>query len=228
MGSRQPHLLPDVPRWVEARAMLQSHRARVEYDKDGIVISDRFSRVAAVIGTPKFETLLLETEDAIEVLCTLEDRDWVGSALETWDSEILTLYTLPNLDGLEPTQHQIAPLQSPASLDHLEGELRDEIVTALARHEVLAMEVDGQPVSFAYAMWQTEGLFDIAVDTAAAFRRRGLARAVVSELIRRCSATGRRAVWGAVESNVASHEFARSLGFIPSDELAIFTRGRGI
>lgn len=219
-----PHQLPDVPRWIEVRAMLQSHRARIEYERDGIIISDRFSRLAAVIGTPSFETLLLETEDAEEVLCTLEDRDWVGSALETWDSEIATLYTLPSLDGLEPGGVGVSPLTCTVDLEHLEAELRDEIVSALARHEVLATEVDGNPVSFAYAAWQTEGFFDIAVDTAEAFRRQGLARAVVSELIRRCSATGRRAVWGAVESNVASHEFAQSLGFVPSDQLAVFTR----
>lgn len=221
---RQPHKLPDVPRWIEVRAMLQSHRARVEYERDGVVISDRFSRLAAVIGAPSYETLQLETADAEEVLCTLEDRDWVGSALELWESELVTLYTLPTLAGLAPACPQISPLPGSVDLDHLEDALREEIVAAMARHEVLATEVDGNPVSFAYAAWQTEGFFDVAVDTAAAFRRQGLARAVVSELIRRCSATGRRAVWGAPESNVASHEFARSLGFVPADQLALFTR----
>lgn len=217
--------LPDVPRWVETRAMMQSQRARIEYDANGIVVSDRLNRLTAVVGQPSFETILVETRMAEEVLCSVEDRDWVGTALEDWDSEIVTLYTLPNFEHLDDSLGEVTEITDPNALVHLEDALRKDIELAMRNREVLGVEVDGQPVSFAYAAWTTEGFFEVSVDTSEAFRRRGLARAAVSALIRRHSASGRRAVWGAVDSNPGSHEFARSLGFVETDRIAVFTRG---
>ncbi len=81
--------------------------------------------------------------------------------------------------------------------------------------------MDGRAVSFCYAALPTETLWDVSIDTLAAFRRRGLAAACFALAVETLSKTGRRPVWGAVDSNVASLQLAERLGFRPVDRLAV-------
>ena len=81
---------------------------------------------------------------------------------------------------------------------------------------------DGYQCGVAYAHWETEGQFDISVDTVPECRRQGLARVAVSKLIRTQGRCGRRPVWGAMASNIASQRLAERLGFRIVDEVVLF------
>jgi RimJ/RimL family protein N-acetyltransferase len=80
-------------------------------------------------------------------------------------------------------------------------------------------------VSFCYATSETETLWDVSIDTLAAWQGRGLAAGCVGAMVERMLAVGKRPVWGAAERNAASLALARKLGFEPVDRLALVTRG---
>jgi hypothetical protein len=93
----------------------------------------------------------------------------------------------------------------------------------------MAAFVGEVPVSFCYVASETEGLWDVAIDTLEEHRRRGHAAQCVSFLIRHMRHTaGKEPVWGAVEANVPSMSLAAKLDFVPVDRVFVFepTRSR--
>ena len=74
-------------------------------------------------------------------------------------------------------------------------------------------------MSVAYVVTATEAFADLGVDTRAAHRRRGHARAVTASLVAAVIASGRTPVMGALDSNRASIALADSLGFVPAGTL---------
>jgi GNAT superfamily N-acetyltransferase len=116
----------------------------------------------------------------------------------------------------------VRPLEPDDPLDHLPGELRDELAGPRDDPAVYAGFLDRVAVSFAYTASLSETLADVSIDTLAAARRRGVARQVVSRLINHILALGRSPVWGAAEDNAASLALAASLGFTkPAGELFV-------
>lgn len=233
--------VPDVPRWVEARAMLLAGCGRVFERGDELLIrNERPGGQLIVAVTPPSVELLdraLEGRSRSEVLCAAEDEDVLRSRLPGWPSERAVLFGLTAFDALVPPDPGVRVLGHEDSLDHLEPGLRAEMERARLEGTVFATFDGGssatdtsearRAVSFAYAYWKTEGLFDISIDTVASHRRRGLARRAVSELIRYERSAGRSPVWGAMASNRASQQLARGLRFEPVDELAVFTSPNG-
>jgi GNAT superfamily N-acetyltransferase len=116
-------------------------------------------------------------------------------------------------------------LRADDPLDHLPSGLGYEIGHARAMVPVAVALVDARPVSFCYPCWITEALWDVSIDTLEAYRRRGLAARVFRFMAARMRKDAREAVWAAMESNVASLELARKLGFAPVDEIVVFSRG---
>jgi GNAT superfamily N-acetyltransferase len=113
-------------------------------------------------------------------------------------------------------------------IDHLPGDLRQELATEHARHRPLAaVFVDGLPVSTCYAAFETEGLWDVAIDTLAEHRRRGLAAACFAALAAWQTERCRRPVWGALDDNEPSLRLAERLGFEPAARLTSFVRPQG-
>jgi len=84
-----------------------------------------------------------------------------------------------------------------------------------------------RPVAFCYAAVQTETLWDVAVDTLAEHRRRGLAAACFTALARHMNDRGLSPVWGSLDDNVASMKLARKLGFVPVARLTSFACSQG-
>lgn len=149
-------------------------------------------------------------------------------ALEPTTDERATIYTLP-VDALHRVRVDPAAdlrwVMSADAIDwsHVDRELRHEIAAAFAFSPVAAAFDDGVAVSFCYAGFQTETLWDVSIDTVTRYRRRGHARQVAAFLVAHMRDRGRRPVWGAVEGNRASHALARSLGFVPTDALRVMT-----
>lgn len=221
--------VPDLPRWVEARALLLSEMATLFGEPGGWVIRNGRpeGRVRIVVGRPARADLeaSLAVVPVGEILCAPEDADATAELLgESFASERVWLHRLPDAETLAPVDPRVRPLSATDSLAHLTADLRREIESARAERTVHAAFDDGLASSFAYAYWQTESLFDISVDTRPDARRRGLARVAVSALIRHESTRGRRPVWGALAGNIASHRLARGLGFERCDEIVVFTR----
>ena len=69
---------------------------------------------------------------------------------------------------------------------------------------------------------ETEGLWDISIDTLVGHRRRGHAARCAAFMIRHMRETaGKEPVWGALETNTASMNLAASLGFVVVDRFSV-------
>lgn len=192
-------MLPDTARWVEARGMLLSGRGRVVGIEDGdppaIVLLQPDVRLAAV--------------------------------LSGWDVEPAHLHELPegtvparpagSVRLLEPGEH--------ARLPELPQSLAAELAVAAAAGSGIAAAWQGeQAVAFCYAGSITERLWDVSIDTLVGFRRRGNASRCAAFMIHELARAGKRAVWGAAESNLASWRLATKLGFRRVDTVDLFSR----
>jgi len=218
--------IPDIARWVEARAVLLADCGRYWGDNDGWVIRNEQegARMVVVVERPAPELIRqgLHGRPHAHVLCAPEDRAMLAGLLPGWSIESAILYRLAHPELIPHGVEQLRLLESDDSLEHLPKELREEMQQARGNYEVHTAFVDDQAASFAYAYWQTEGQFDISIDTAPAFQRRGLAGIAAGGLIRAQMSRGLRPVWGAMQSNLASQRLAEKLGFIPFDEILLF------
>ena len=107
--------------------------------------------------------------------------------------------------------------------DDLPEELRSELEVALARGApAVAALTDGRPVSFCYAADETEGLWDISIDTLEPYRRQGYAARCVSYMVDEMQRRGKEPVWAAEDTNLPSMRLAAKLGFVPVDGLLLF------
>ncbi|HEX6737696.1 MAG TPA: GNAT family N-acetyltransferase [Vicinamibacteria bacterium] len=225
--------LPDLPRHVEARGLLLSGRCEVLAAGDGALLCARETPLVCVVGRPgpaAFAQVLAGAGEH-EFLAPATERAFVQSALDEWEAEEAAVHVLPEGTPLPPPLPGIdvgcLDQGDEESLPTMPEDLAHELRTVLP-HGLVVVAFDGdEPASFAYASWTTEGWFDLSVDTLAAHRRRRLAEAAARELMALQGAAGRRPVWGAAESNLASRGLARKLGFVEVDRLVVFTRRRG-
>ena len=105
--------------------------------------------------------------------------------------------------------------------NHLLSELND----AAEEDLTIIAALDGKlPVAFAYIASQTESLWDVSIDTIRSHRRQGFATAI--HLMSKMRQAGKSAVWGALESNLASWHLAKRLGFVENGKLWVLNRSR--
>lgn len=225
-------LLPDLPRWVETRSILLAGRGEVlglSLDPLACAVADPAFGSAIAVGRPPYEAIgeaLALAGPRASVMAPPESREWVVAALPELSPERALLHVM----GPEPTLPQLRPgdvrqlgADEIAGLD-LPGELREELREATAEGiKIAAAMAEGSPVAFCYAGSVTESLWDISIDTLEPWRRRGFAARAVAFEIARFAGLGKQPVWGALESNAASRGLARKLGFVPADEIWIFT-----
>jgi len=225
-------VLPDIPRWVEARGMLLSGRGHVLGTETGSaptgVLVQPDTRLAVVIGQPG-EGLIRQAADiAAEILAVPEDAYWVAAALSDWAAEYATLHVLPDLRGMPDLSNDSVRLLEPrevSAIPELPEPLRAELdIEAHASSPIAAAIVEDHAVAFCYAGAITEALWDVSIETLEPYHRRGFAAQCASYLIRRLARVGKRPVWGAAASNVPSARLATKLGFTPVDSLMVFTR----
>ncbi|MFY9724968.1 MAG: GNAT family N-acetyltransferase [Bryobacteraceae bacterium] len=115
----------------------------------------------------------------------------------------------------------LAPGDEDSTMSLPEGVRRD-VAHALVGGAAAAAWVAGRVVSVCYTGWQTESFCDLAIFTTMEHRGRGYARAAAYHLIRHVRAAGKVACWFTDESNVASLNIARTLGFRFSDRVTVF------
>lgn len=219
--------------------MLLSQRCALVADPgpgpgDFIVRGEDFG-LFAVVGTPPLEPLAcaLDRHRGKAVLCAPELGERAAQALPGWFPARAVIHRLAGAQAsastvrpgvAEPRLGMLSPRDSGA-LAHVPASLKEELVTALGFTHLAAAFVEDRPVSFCYAVYETETLWDISIDTLENYRGRGLAGACCRFLIDHMARHGKEPVWGALEQNVASRKMAEALGFTPVDELTVFERG---
>lgn len=163
------------------------------------------------------------------VMAAQEEAPHIEGALPGWTATRATLHVLgdaPHLPSL--AEGEVEPLGTQdlrASWvegipENLRSFLEDAVVDAEAP-AVVALE-GGRPVSFCVASDQTEGLWDVSIDTLEGHRRRGHAARCVSWMVDEMRRRGKEPVWAAEETNAPSMRLAARLGFVPVDGLVLF------
>jgi GNAT superfamily N-acetyltransferase len=163
----------------------------------------------------------------VSILAPDESRAWVGAALPELQQERAILHLLgptPQLPALAAGAVRPVRPGEAATLGHLSDAVRLELVAVDAIGTPIAAALtDGVPVAFCYAGAVTESLWDISIESLPRWRRQGFAAQAVAFELARLAVLGKAPVWGAVESNVASLGLAAKLGFVPVDEVWVFS-----
>ncbi|MFQ5524857.1 MAG: GNAT family N-acetyltransferase [Thermoanaerobaculia bacterium] len=228
-------IVPDHPVWIEARAALLDRECRLFGDERGYAIRSDRLRLGGIGGAAS-EALVLEAFS--DIGGHQESGEWAvvipkgftsdaRLALATWNATEADIFREPAGGLSTPERVSGADIRLPgaataADLEHLPGPLADELWEALERTDLAAAWVDGRAVSFCYVACETDTLWDISINTAEGYRRRGLAAATVGFLADRMRSRGKSAVWGAHSWNVASRTLAGELGFEPAGRLFLF------
>ena len=236
---RLARALPDIPRWLYAKSLLFSGRCEVLGLAEGgpepqfVVreLEESEYRSICVVGHPPADAIreaARRNRDAGEVLASQEVASRVIGALPGWTTTRATLHLLgdasrlPRLSGGEV--RPFGPSDLAAWADDLPEGLRSELEAALTRGAPAAAAfADGRPVSFCYAADETEGLWDISIDTLEPYRRQGYAARCVSYMVEEMRRRGKEPVWAAEVSNHPSMRLAAKLGFVPVDGLLLFS-----
>jgi RimJ/RimL family protein N-acetyltransferase len=222
--------LPDLPRWVEARALLLWEPCEIfgfkEEPELSLVMREPDGQAVFVIGTPAVSAVqaAIQKNGRGEVIAPHEQANWLAEALPTWTQKRILVHTLRDPDLLPQDSGGLVNFLDPARLNQLpiDDELKREIEDRAEESLIAATFVDQQPVAFCYAGTITESLWDIAIDTLPEHRRKGYAALCVAHMIRYMLAQGKQPVWQSEEDNPASWRLAQKLGFVPVDELALF------
>ena len=157
-----------------------------------------------------------------------EDASHVLGALPGWTATRVTLHRMGDASRLPRlTEGEVRPFgvsDLAATSGDLPKDLRSFLEDVLGREEAPAAAafVEGRPVSFCVASDQTEGLWDISIDTLERYRRQGYAARCVSYMVHEMRRRGKEPVWAAEETNLPSMRLAAKLGFFPVDELVLF------
>jgi len=224
--------LPDLPRWVEARALLLWGPCEIfglqEEPELSLVVREPDTGSVFIIGTPAVAAVQAAVQKSVrgDVVAPLEQATWLTDALPEWTHTRIIVHHLADPHRLPEASVGVVGFLDPAVLSQLpiDAELRQELESGAEQSLIAATFVDQQPVSFCYAGAITESLWDISIDTLPEHRRKGYATLCVAHMIRHMQAKGKHPVWQAVEENPASWRLAQKLGFVPVDELALFER----
>ena len=218
--------LPDIPRWLEARALLAMPDAQLYASPEGFVVSSPLDKLACGVGQPAphlFTQALTEVDPEWTVLAAPEDADAVGAGIPDFERERAILHVLegpiPRLAAPDPDVIQLGP----HDLRRVPDFMARELERAIHQTEVLALETGGVIASVAYAASETARLYDLSIDTFGPHRKKGYAARVMRALLDRRSEV-KRPVWGATVSNEESLRLAARLGFRPFEEIVVFTR----
>lgn len=194
-------------------------------------------RLVSVVGRPADEWVaeaVARNEDSGAVIAMPENAASVARTLPGWEMWPAVLHLLGEAGLTRVPEGEVRLLSGTEGLrvlpSGLRAGLRAELEGALRRSTPLAAAfVEGVPVSFCYVASETEGLWDVSIDTLDGYRRRGYAARCAAFMIRHMRETaGKEPVWGALETNVASMSLAASLGFVPVDRYFVLEpAGRG-
>ncbi len=234
-------LLPDTPRFLETRGMLLEGCCELLGTDEGPSFVARGlypeEKLVAVVGRPAVEWVseaVARNGGSGAVIAMPENSTSVARTLPGWETRPAVLHLLGEGGLLRAPEGEVRMLSGPEGLhilpSGLPAGLRAELEGALRRGTPLAASfVGGVPVSYCYAASETEGLWDVSIDTLDGYRRRGYAASCAAFMVRHMrETTGKEPVWGALETNAASMNLAASLGFVPVDRYFVLEpSGRG-
>jgi hypothetical protein len=226
------HSLPDIPRFVETRSMLLNRRGRIygngELNTENFVVCNQQTGLIVVIGKPPIASLkeaIAERVKAGVVLAFDDNISFVAEALQDWYSEKAILH-LPdgalNLPEMPVEMVRFVSADEIAVLQNAPDDLKDELLIEADFTQIAGTVVDNKPVAFCYAGAITEMLWDVSIDTLVGYRHCGYAASCVAYMIHYYNTQGKQPVWGALESNQASLNLAKKLGFKAVDSLFVF------
>jgi GNAT superfamily N-acetyltransferase len=226
-------LLPDISRYVEARALLFWGQCEIFGFQAGpdpsVVLRDAEAGDIFVIGVPDDSAVRVAAERGQgrgQLIISDMQAARLGALLPDHVPTRAIVHLLGNVDRLPPTSEGNVRFIEAGAFDRREipAELFDELHGAAELSPIAASFAENRPVAFCYAGAVTETLWDVSIDTLPEFRRFGHAARAAAHMIRYMAGFDRRAVWASAEDNPASRELARKLGFQPVDTLALFTR----
>ncbi|MBX3205965.1 MAG: GNAT family N-acetyltransferase [Labilithrix sp.] len=224
--------IPDIPRWVEARAYLLTGDCEIfgldeSNEEPALVVRDRSTGFIVVVGAPAVGAIQAAARERVpgqSLVAAPEHAERVARALPTWRRTRAILYELRDPARLPAASStgdvRFVDLELLKNQPLIPADLLAELSDGAAGSPIVAAFVDGLPVSFCYAGSITESLWDISIDTLAHHRRRGHAARCVTHLIHHMRERGLAPVWAALEENPASWRLAEKLGFVRTDELA--------
>ena len=230
-------LVPDEPRWIDLRGLLLTGRCDlgVEAGPDlGFIARSWDFPFASLYGDPGPELILAATAagrtafegrstgDDWQLLAPPENRGLVESALPGWQRRGIILHRWEgSLASVEPPSdieirllpdgHRAADL----SFDRFpEATRREQALEWVSGQPMVTAVADSRPVAYCYSAFTTEALWDVAIETAEPYRRRGLAAACFLSLAAHIAEQGKTPTWGAMEDNPGSLGLAATLGFV--------------
>ena len=195
------------------------------------------AKLVCVVGHPEGEAVaeaVARNGDEGAVIAMPENAPLVAQALPGWEARPAALHLLGEAGLTQMPEDGVRLISDPENLrapsSGLREGLRAELEAVLSRGTPMAAAFAGDvPVSFCYVAAETEGLWDISIDTLVGHRRRGHAARCAAFMIRHMRETvGKEPVWGALETNNASMNLAASLGFVVVDRFFVLEPdGRG-
>ncbi|MDX1501643.1 MAG: GNAT family N-acetyltransferase [Thermoanaerobaculia bacterium] len=227
--------VPDEPAWIDLKGLLLSGRCDLwaESPEAGFVAASRDFPFAALYGRPgslsiqraaaaglaAFEGVAVD--DGWQLLAPPSARRLVAAALPGWRRESIVVHRWPGGSFPRPSAPSeivlLARGHASARLDFdaFPAASRRELALDWVRRRPMAVAMaDGRPAAYCWAAFETERLWDVAVETAEPYRRRGLAGACFLLLARHLSPLGKTPTWGAMLDNRASLGLAARLGFV--------------
>ena len=226
------HSLPDIPRFVETRSMLLNLRGAIygfnESNLNNFVVCNRQTGLIVVIGKPPIASLreAIDQREKAGVVLAFEDNVFfVAEVLSDWYSEKAILHLPDGELNLPEAPPEIVRKVSPDEIEVIENipkDLKEELHIETGFTMIAGTIVDGKPVAFCYAGAITETLWDVSIDTLDGYRHRGYAALCVAYMVHHYHNQGKQPVWGALESNQASLNLAKKLGFKAVDSLFVF------
>ncbi|MEX0683229.1 MAG: GNAT family N-acetyltransferase [Dehalococcoidia bacterium] len=224
-------VLPDIPRWMETRAVLMCDDCELDVVSEEppvFVVGDPLMQMVSVVGEPPSELIRKAVARIGEcnVLAQEDNRRHVEAALSGWLSTTARLLLQADESAMQAVPPGDVRILTGTILDGIPGvpgDLRDELQRLLLRWPaVVAYTEEGEAAAFCAAGSPTEGLWDIGIDTLEPYRRQGYAAQAVRFLVDLMWERRKRPVWGALETNAASLALAAKLGFRPVDTMVVF------
>src|SRR5688572_548227 len=121
--------LPDLPRWVEARALLLSEPCEIfglkEEPELSLVVREPETGTVFLIGTPEVAAVQAAVQQNVrgertgEVIAPLEQTSWLAGVLPQWTHKRIIVHTLPDLNLLPEDTSGAADFLDPARLSQL-------------------------------------------------------------------------------------------------------------
>ncbi|HEX7662481.1 MAG TPA: GNAT family N-acetyltransferase [Pseudonocardiaceae bacterium] len=220
--------IPDVPRWVAARALLSSGDCTLVVAKTGTsaVVLDAQFRSGNLIGQPEPALLrdaLADVPPGFRLIVQITSLDEAHGALVDWTVAEVIVHELarpwPSVLPAEPGVTVSVPPD-----ERLLVGLPDAVRGQAAQADAVAVRAaGGAAVAVCTADAVTDLLWNVTVDTVAEHRRKGYATACFRMLATWMAARGRQPVWCALAGHVPSIRLAAKLGFRPVDRLAVLT-----